>query len=102
MRVFDPAHDRDHRDDHAAHQQDLADRDADHREGYAHGDEQRQDRRAGKVDLFAGGRNLGVEWAHERYSAATMNVRPNMNMQIPAIIIPARMFFWARRRSMTT
>ena len=60
--------------------------------------QQRQDRRAGEVDLLADGRDLGIEGAHETYTAATTKVMPNMNMQIAHTIRPVRMFLRARRR----
>ncbi len=52
----------------------------------------------GKVDLLADRRDLGVERAHETYTAATTNVMPNMNMQMAHTISPVRMFLFARRR----
>lgn len=101
-RVHNPTDYAYDRKDHARDQEDLAERDADHRERYACRGQQWQDRRPRKMDLLAGRRDLGIERAHERYAAATMNVSPNMNMQMPATIRPARMFFLARRRSMRT
>ena len=54
--------------------------------------------RPGKVDLLADRRDLGLERAHETYTAATTKVMPNMNMQIAHTISPVRMFLRARRR----
>jgi hypothetical protein len=50
-----------------------------------------------KVYLLADRRHLGVERAHETYTAATTKVMPNMNMQIAPTIRPVRMFLFARR-----
>jgi hypothetical protein len=50
------------------------------------------------MDLLADRRDVGIERAHETYTAATTNVRPNMNMQIAHTISPVRTFLRARRR----
>src|SRR6201996_8464973 len=96
--VLDPAIQAADREERTGHRE-LDERGHAHeQERYAHGGEQRQDRRAGEVDLLADRRELGVEGAHETYTAATTNVMPNMNMQIAHTIRPVRMFLRARRR----
>src|SRR5579863_520641 len=99
-RVFDPERHAHDREDRADDRQLDHRRDAHQRQRDADRGEQRQNARAGEVHLLADGRNLGVERAHETYRAATTNVMPNMNMQIPPTIRAMRMFLRASRRSM--
>jgi len=50
------------------------------------------------VDLLADGRHVRIERAHDMYAAATTNVMPNMNMQMPDTIRAVRTFLRASRR----
>ena len=63
--VSDPADDAADREQHADDCELDEGRDADERQRDAHRGEHRQETRAGEVDLFAGGRDLGVKRAHE-------------------------------------
>src|SRR5262249_51386598 len=98
--LFDPA-------DHAAEREQAADdgeldesRDPDERQRDPHRGQRRQHARFGEVDLLAHRRRLGLQRAHETYTAATTKVMPNMNMQIAPTISPVRRFLSASRRFM--
>src|SRR6202040_4256189 len=81
-RVHDPADHAREREHTSSYHENQAGGNAHDRQRDSGCGQQRQDRRPRKMDLLASGRNLWIEWAHETYTAATTNVRPNMNIQI--------------------
>jgi hypothetical protein len=96
--VFDPAPDASQSQEATGDGELDEGRDPDERQGYPDRGEHRQDARGGQVDLLADGRDLGIEGAHETYTAATTNVSPNMSMQMAPTINPVRTFLRASRR----